>query len=287
MRPDVPTVRARVTAIEKAARPTPREDEDVSATIREILEAEGIDVIVDASDVRFTKRDSGFEVVPRDCAQPIAGTYLLIAVGRRPNSDDLGLEKAGVETDSRDYIVVDDELRTNVEHIWATGDCNRRGAFTQTSYNDFEIVAANIGVFDGVPRRVSDRVTTYALFIDPPLGRAGMTVDEVRKSGRKALLGKRPMTRVGRAIEKGEAQGSMKVAVDAETEQILGAAVLGVGGDEVIHAVLDIMSAKKSYTAIARTMHIHPPSVSWFRRCCRKCSRWADVGAVVALPLCG
>ncbi|MDT5017662.1 MAG: hypothetical protein QOD39_3822 [Mycobacterium sp.] len=249
---------ARVTVIEKGPRLTPREDEDVSATIKEILEAEGIDVIVEADGMRFTKRGSGFEVVPHDGAAPIAGTHLLVAVGRQPNTDDLGLDKAGVETDGRGYIVVDDELRTSVEHIWAMGDCNGRGAFTHTSYNDFEIVAANIGVFDGVRRRVSDRITTYALFIDPPLGRAGMTVDEVRKSGRKALVGKRPMTRVGRAVEKGETQGFMKVVVDAETEEILGAAILGVGGDEVIHSILDIMTARVPYTSISRTMHIHP-----------------------------
>ncbi len=247
---------ARVTVIEKGPRLTSREDEDVSATIKEILEAEGIDVVVDASDIRFAKRDNDFEVIPRDGAQPIAGTHLLIAVGRQPNTDDLGLEAAGVETDHRGYIVVDDQLRTNVEHIWAMGDCNGRGAFTHTSYNDFEIVAANL--LDDDPRRVSDRVTTYALYIDPPLGRAGMTVDEVRKSGRKALVGKRPMTRVGRAVEKGETQGFMKIVVDAETELILGAAILGVGGDEVIHSILDIMTAKEPYTAISRTMHIHP-----------------------------
>jgi pyruvate/2-oxoglutarate dehydrogenase complex dihydrolipoamide dehydrogenase (E3) component len=247
---------ARVTVIEKGPRLTSREDEDVSATIKEILEAEGIDVVVDANAIQFTKRDNGFEVIPRDGAEPITGSHLLVAVGRQPNTDDLGLEQAGVETDARGYIVVDDELRTNVEHIWAMGDCNGKGAFTHTSYNDFEIVAANL--LDNDPRRVSDRVTTYALYIDPPLGRAGMTVDQVRKSGRKALVGKRPMTRVGRAVEKGETQGFMKVVVDAETEEILGAAILGVGGDEVIHAILDVMSAKKPYTAISRTMHIHP-----------------------------
>ncbi|ORB68483.1 FAD-containing oxidoreductase [Mycolicibacterium tusciae] len=247
---------ARVTVIEKGPRLTSREDEDVSETIKEILEAEGIDVVVGASDIRFTKRDNGFEVTPREGAEPIAGTHLLMAVGRQPNTDDLGLEAAGVETDRRGYIVVDDQLRTNVEHIWAMGDCNGRGAFTHTSYNDFEIVAANL--LDDDPRRVSDRITTYALYIDPPLGRAGLTVDEVRKSGRKALVGKRPMTRVGRAVEKGETQGFMKVVVDAETEQILGATIFGVGGDEVIHSILDIMTAKKPYTAISRTMHIHP-----------------------------
>jgi pyruvate/2-oxoglutarate dehydrogenase complex dihydrolipoamide dehydrogenase (E3) component len=247
---------ARVTVIEKGPRLTSREDEDVSQTIRDILEAEGIDVVVGASAISFTKRDKGFEVTPGDGAEPVTGTHLLIAVGRQPNTDDLGLDKAGVETDGRGYIVVDDQLRTNVEHIWAMGDCNGRGAFTHTSYNDFEIVAANL--LDDDPRRVSDRVLTYALYIDPPLGRAGMTVEEVRKSGRKALVGKRPMTRVGRAVEKGETQGFMKVVVDAETEEILGAAILGVGGDEVVHAILDVMSAKKPYTAISRTMHIHP-----------------------------
>jgi pyruvate/2-oxoglutarate dehydrogenase complex dihydrolipoamide dehydrogenase (E3) component len=249
---------AKVTVIERGPRLTPREDEDVSAAIKEILEAEGIDVVLDASDIRFTKTDNGFEVSTREGAPPIAGTHLLVAVGRRPNTDELGLEAAGVQTDTRGYIVVDDELRTSIEHIWAMGDCNGRGAFTHTSYNDFEIVAGNIGVFDGVRRKVTDRVPTYALYIDPPLGRAGQTVAEVRKSGRKALVARRPMTRVGRAVEKGETQGFMQIVVDAETEEILGAAILGVGGDEVIHCILDIMTAHKPYTAISRTMHIHP-----------------------------
>ncbi|OBI74659.1 mercuric reductase [Mycolicibacterium fortuitum] len=247
---------ARVTVIEKGPRLTSREDEDVSATIAEILRAEGIEVVLNATDIRFTKQDSGFEVTPRDGADPIAGTHLLLAVGRMPNTDDLGLENAGVEVDRRGYIVVDDQLRTTAQHIWAMGDCNGKGAFTHTSYNDFEIVAANL--LDDDPRRVSDRVTTYALYIDPPLGRAGLTVDQVRKSGRKALVGKRPMTKVGRAVEKGETQGFMKVVVDAETEEILGAAILGVGGDEVVHSILDVMTAKLPYTAISRTMHIHP-----------------------------
>jgi pyruvate/2-oxoglutarate dehydrogenase complex dihydrolipoamide dehydrogenase (E3) component len=249
---------ARVTVIERGPRLASREDEDVSATVREILEAEGIDIVVGADDVRITKTVSvfgGFELTPRAGAEPIAGSHLLMAVGRRPNTDDLGLEAAGVQTD-RGYIVVDDQLKTNVDHIWAMGDCNGKGAFTHTSYNDFEIVAANL--LDNDPRRVSDRVTTYALYIDPPLGRAGMTVSQVRASGRKALVGKRPMTRVGRAVEKGETQGFMKVVVDAETDEILGAAILGVGGDEAIHAILDVMSAKAPYTTLSRTMHIHP-----------------------------
>jgi pyruvate/2-oxoglutarate dehydrogenase complex dihydrolipoamide dehydrogenase (E3) component len=249
---------AHVTVVEKAPRLVPREDEDVSATIREILESEGVAIRVDAGDVRFSRHHNGFQVIPRNGAQPIIGTHLPVAVGRRPDTDDLGLEMAGVETDAQGYIAVDDELRTNVGHIWAMGDCNGRGAFTHTAYNDFEIVAANAGLLDGVSRRVSDRVPAYALYVDPPLGRAGMTADEVRRSGRKALVGKRPMARVGRAIEKGETFGFMKVVVDTETEEILGAAILGVGGDEVVHAILDIMAAKQPYTAISRTMHIHP-----------------------------
>ena len=250
---------ARVTVVEKGPRLASREDEDVSATVRQILEAEGIDIVVGADDIRISNNDSafgGFELTPSAGAEPIAGSHLLMAVGRRPNTDDLGLEAAGVRTDGRGYIVVDDELKTNVGHIWAMGDCNGKGAFTHTSYNDFEIVAANL--LDNDPRRVSDRITTYALYIDPPLGRAGMTVDQVRASGRKALLGKRPMTRVGRAVEKGETQGFMKVVVDADTDEILGAAILGVGGDEAIHAILDVMSAKAPYTTLSRTMHIHP-----------------------------
>jgi pyruvate/2-oxoglutarate dehydrogenase complex dihydrolipoamide dehydrogenase (E3) component len=247
---------ARVSVIEKGPRLTAREDEDVSAAIKEILEAEGIGIHVGASSMQITKRGNGFDLHTGDGAAPVSGTHLLVATGRQPNTDDLGLDAAGVKTDVRGYVVVDDQLRTNVEHIWAMGDCNGKGAFTHTSYNDFEIVAANL--LDDDPRRVSDRVTTYALYTDPPLGRAGMTVDEVRKSGRKALVGKRPMTRVGRAVEKGETQGFMKVVVDADSEEILGAAILGVGGDEVVHAILDIMAAKKPYTAIARTMHIHP-----------------------------
>ncbi|WNG84616.1 FAD-containing oxidoreductase [Mycobacterium sp. ITM-2016-00316] len=247
---------ARVTVIERGPRLTSREDEDVSAAIRGILEAEGIEIHTGADDIRFTKLQNGFEVTTRSGAAPIVGSHALIAVGRVPNTDDLGLENAGVRTDGRGYIEVDDTLRTNVEHIWAMGDCNGKGAFTHTSYNDFEIVAANL--LDDDPRRVSDRVPTYALYIDPPLGRAGMTADEVRRSGRKALVGTRPMTRVGRAVEKGETQGFMKVVVDADTEEILGASILGVGGDEVVHAILDVMTAKLPYTAISRTMHIHP-----------------------------
>jgi pyruvate/2-oxoglutarate dehydrogenase complex dihydrolipoamide dehydrogenase (E3) component len=247
---------ARVTVVEKGPRLASREDPDVSEAIMSILQNEDIDVVVDADDVRITRHSNGFQVTARSGAAPISGSHLLLAVGRRPNTDDLGLQEAGVETDARGYITVDDQLKTNVDHIWAMGDCNGRGAFTHTSYNDFEIVAANL--LDGDSRRVSDRITAYALYIDPPLGRAGMTVDQVRASGRRALVGLRPMTRVGRAVEKGESQGFMKVVVDADTKQILGAAILGVGGDEAVHEILDVMSAQAPYTTLSRTMHIHP-----------------------------
>ena len=199
---------ARVSVVERGPRVTSREDEDVSATIQQILEAEGIDVHVGATGMRIVKHDNasgGFDLYPTEGAEPISGTHLLVATGRRPNTDDLGLDVAGIDTDARGYVVVDDQLRTNVDGVWAMGDCNGKGAFTHTSYNDFEIVAGNL--LDDDPRRVSDRVTTYALYIDPPLGRAGMSVEEVRKSGRKALVGKRPMTKVGRAVEKGETPG--------------------------------------------------------------------------------
>ena len=247
-----------VTIIEMAPRLIHREDEDVSAAIKEILEAEGIAVRLNAKCIAFSKR--GEETIARvDCTEgtpEVSGSHVLLAVGRRPNTDDLGLEKAGVATDARGYIVVDDQLRTSVPGIWALGDCNGKGAFTHTSYNDGEIASANL--LDNDPRRVSDRITAYALYVDPPLGRAGMTEAEVRKSGRKALIGKRPMTKVARAVEKGETQGFMKVIVDAETHAILGAAILGVGGDEVIHSILDVMYAKAPYTVIQRAVHIHP-----------------------------
>jgi pyruvate/2-oxoglutarate dehydrogenase complex dihydrolipoamide dehydrogenase (E3) component len=179
-----------------------------------------------------------------------------LAVGRRPNTDDLGLDRAGVATDAHGYITVDDQLRTNVEGIWALGDCNGRGAFTHTAYNDFEIVAGNL--LEGRSRRVSDRIPCYALFVDPPLGRVGMTEAQARSAGRKIRIGKRPMTRVARAVEKGESQGFMKVVVDDDTREILGAAILGVGGDEAVHGIIDTMSAKAPYTTLRDTMHIHP-----------------------------
>jgi pyruvate/2-oxoglutarate dehydrogenase complex dihydrolipoamide dehydrogenase (E3) component len=249
---------AEVTIIEKGPRLIAREDEDVTQGVHDILKKEGIGLELGAECMAVERR-GGDVVVKLDCAggvREVVGTHLLVAVGRVPNTDDLGLDRAGVKTDARGYIAVDDGLRASVPGIWAIGDCNGRGAFTHTSYNDYEIVADNL--LNGEHRSVRDRITAYGLFIDPPLGRAGMTDAEIRKSGRRALVGKRPMTRVGRAVEKGETQGFMKIAVDAETGAILGAAILGTGGDEVIHSILDVMYAKAPWTVIRRAMHIHP-----------------------------
>ncbi len=249
---------SRVTVIEMAPRLIGREDDDVSAAVREILENDGIDIRLNADCIGLARR-GGQVAVTANCepgVEEIVGSHVLLAVGRKPNTDDLGLEAAGVETDARGYIVVDDRLRTNVPGIWAMGDVNGRGAFTHTSYNDYEILAANM--FDNDSRRVSDRITAYGLFIDPPLGRVGMTETQVRESGRKALVGKMLMARVGRARERGETQGFMKVLIEARTDKILGAAILGIGGDEAIHSVLDVMYADAPYTAIQRAVHIHP-----------------------------
>ena len=247
-----------VTVVEMGPRLVRREDEDVSEAIRTILENEGIHIRLEAECIALEKRGNKV-AVNVDCSsgdKTVVGSHVLLAVGRVPNTDDLGLEKTGVALDQRGYIEVDDQLRTNVPGIYALGDCNGRGAFTHTAYNDYEIVAANL--LEGDSRRVSDRILAYALYIDPPLGRAGMTEAEVRKSGRKALLGKRPMARVGRAVEKDETQGFMKVLVDAETKEILGASLLGIECDEVIHSILDVMYARAPYTVIQRAMHIHP-----------------------------
>lgn len=249
---------ARVTVVEQAPRLVMREDEEVSAAIREILESEDITVRTSAKCIRLAPHGEGV-TVGVDCASgepEIAGSHVLLAVGRRPNTDDLGLDKAGVATDARGYIRVDDQLATNVPGIWALGDCNGRGAFTHTAYNDFEIVAANL--LDGEARHVSQRVPAYALYIDPPLGRAGISETEARARGRPLLVGRRPMTHVGRAVEKDETKGFMKVVVDAETSLILGAAILGTSGDEAIHGVLDVMNAGVPYQALQRAVPIHP-----------------------------
>jgi pyruvate/2-oxoglutarate dehydrogenase complex dihydrolipoamide dehydrogenase (E3) component len=249
---------SKVTVIEMAPRLVAREDADVSMGIADFLEAEGVALRLNATCLAAAKHADGV-AVRVECtegAPDVTGSHPLLATGRRPNTDDLGLDKAGVETDERGYIKVDDQLRTNVPGVFALGDCNGRGAFTHTAYNDFEIVAANL--FDGDDRKVSDRLTAYALYTDPPLGRCGMTETEVRKSGRPALIATMPMEDVSRAYEKGETNGFMKILVDRETRQFLGASFLGLNGDEVIHTVLDQMYAKIPYTVMQRAMHIHP-----------------------------
>jgi pyruvate/2-oxoglutarate dehydrogenase complex dihydrolipoamide dehydrogenase (E3) component len=247
-----------VTIIEKASRLVAHEDEDVSAAVLDILQREGITVRLGSECITLTPHAEGVSV-DVNCEKddsPSIGSHVLLAVGRTPNTQDLGLDKAGVHTDERGYILVDDQLRTNVEGIYALGDCNGKGAFTHTAYNDFEIVAANL--LDNDPRRVSDRIPCYALFMDPPLARIGLTESQVRAIGKPALIGTRPMTRVNRALEKGESLGFMKVLVDADTKKILGASLLGVGCDEAIHCLLDVMYANASYTTISRAVHIHP-----------------------------
>jgi pyruvate/2-oxoglutarate dehydrogenase complex dihydrolipoamide dehydrogenase (E3) component len=251
-----------VTIIEKGGRLIPREDVDVSLTIHHILEEEGIRVRLNAECIRVARTADGGVEVGLDCAdagsaqRTVRGSHLLLAVGRQPNTDDLDLDKAGIARDDRGYITVDERLQASVPGIYAMGDCNGRGAFTHTAYNDHEIVADNL--LAGADRKVGDRIMAYGLFIDPPLGRAGMTEVQVRESGRKALIGLRPMSRVNRAVEKGETDGFMKVLVDADSRQLLGAAVLGPGGDEVIHSLLDLMYAKAPYDVARQAVHIHP-----------------------------
>jgi pyruvate/2-oxoglutarate dehydrogenase complex dihydrolipoamide dehydrogenase (E3) component len=249
---------SRVTVIERSDKLLPREDDDVAAEIRAILEREGVAIRTGAECMALARRGERI-AVEMQCkeGEPLAaGSHVLLAVGRKPNTDDLGLAQAGIEVDERGHIKVDDQCRTSAEGVWALGECNGKGAFTHTSYNDYEIVAANL--FDDEPRRISDRIMTYALFIDPPLGRAGMTEAEAKKAGKKVLVGKMPMKHVGRAREAGETQGFMKVLVDAESKLLLGAAILGLNGDEVVHSLLDVMYAKRPYTTITHAVHIHP-----------------------------
>jgi pyruvate/2-oxoglutarate dehydrogenase complex dihydrolipoamide dehydrogenase (E3) component len=249
---------AKVTVIEMADRLIHREDPDISAGVQAILEAEDIHVRLSAECIRFEPRAKDICVIV-DCkiGEPqIVGSHVLLAVGRRPNTDDLGLEAAGIAVDKRGNIVVDDTLQTTAPGVWALGDCNGKGAFTHTAYNDFEIVAGNL--LDGEKRRVSDRITAYALFIDPPLGHVGLSETEARATGKRLLIGSRPMSQVGRAVEKSETLGFMKVVVDADTESILGAAILGTEGDEAIHGILDTMYAKTSYKTLQHAVHIHP-----------------------------
>jgi pyruvate/2-oxoglutarate dehydrogenase complex dihydrolipoamide dehydrogenase (E3) component len=249
---------AEVSVLETAPRLVPREDAEISAAIRGTLESEGVRIICAARDVVASPSPQGIELSlsSGDTHLALEGSHLLLATGRRPNTDDLGLERAGVAVDARGFIVVDEQLRSNVPGIWALGECNGHGAFTHTSYNDFEIVAANL--LDGENRTVNDRIAAYALYTDPPLGRAGMTETEARQSGHSVLVASMAMADVARAIEKGETAGLMKLVVDGDTRKILGAAILGTGGDEAIHCILDLMYAGASYTVLQRAMHIHP-----------------------------
>ena len=249
---------SRVTVVEQGDRLIAREDEDVSAGLQQVLEAEGITVRLKATCIGL-RRTPGGAAVSVDCTQgtpEIESTHVLLAVGRWPNTDDLGLEAAGLATDAGGFITTDDECRTSVPGVWALGDCNGRGAFTHTSYHDHEIVVANL--FDADRRRISDRIPCYALYTDPPVGRVGMTTREARTSGKRVLVGYRPMSKVSRAREMSETSGFMRALVDADTQQILGAVVFGVGGDEIVHSVLDIMYAHAPYTTISRAVHIHP-----------------------------
>lgn len=247
-----------VTVIEAAPRLLMREDEDVSRSVTEILTEEAIAVHVASNVIAVKKIGNGVNVKIESTGEAswITGTHILVAIGRRPNTDDLGLDKAGVAVDSRGFIQVDEMLQTNVPGIWAMGDCNGRGAFTHTSYNDFEIIAANI--LDNDRRTVTDRITAYALYTDPPLGRVGMTESEVRQTGRPALISTLAMEDVSRAYEKGETMGFMKILVDRDSELIVGASLLGLAGDEVVHTILDLMYARAPYTVLQRAMHIHP-----------------------------
>ncbi|MBD9389031.1 FAD-containing oxidoreductase [Agrobacterium sp. AGB01] len=245
---------ASVTILERGTRLASREDDDVSSAIADILQAEGIAVHTGVTGLSFRKTADDIAVTTN--SGTMNASHVLVATGRRPNTYDLGLEEAGVETDDKGFIVVDNSLSTNVSGIWALGDCNGRGAFTHTSYNDFEIVAANL--LDGGDRKLSDRILAYALYIDPPLGRVGMTERQARASGRQILVSTRPMSRVGRAVEKGETQGFMKLIADAETRQILGAAILGIEGDEAIHGIIDAMNARTPYPALQWSVPIHP-----------------------------
>ena len=249
---------SRVTVVGRAPRPIPKEDEDVSEVIADVFGKEGIDLRMAAECMQLERRGDGVAigVSCEDGPPDVEGTHILLAVGRVPNTHDLGLDEAGVEVDQRGYIQVDDRLRTTASGIWALGDCNGKGGFTHTSYNDYEIVTANL--FDDDPRRVSDRIACYGLFVDPPLGRIGMTEKAARASGRRVLVGKRLMENIGRAKERSETDGFIKVLVDADTSEILGAAILGIGGDEIVHTLLALMYAKAPYTVLARSVAIHP-----------------------------
>ena len=249
---------SRVTVVEMGPRVVAREDEDVSLEIQDFLRAEGIELRLGAQCISVQKEAEGLSVglTCEEGAPREHGTHLLLAVGRVPNTDDLGLDAAGITTDKRGYIEVDESLRTSNPQVWALGDCNGKGAFTHTAYNDYEIVADNL--LSNAGRKHTDRLPAYALYTDPPLGRVGMSEAEIRKSGLKALVGKRPMSRVARAVEKGETHGFLKIHVEQGSERILGAALLGTGADEAVHSLLDAVYSRIPYAEFQRHVRIHP-----------------------------
>ncbi|NLD54074.1 MAG: FAD-containing oxidoreductase [Burkholderiaceae bacterium] len=249
---------AQVTVVEKSPRVVAREDEDVSEAIEAFLRNEGIHLRCEATCIDVRRERDGLSVgVECGRGEPrVGGTHLLLAMGRTPNTDDLGLDAAGVERDSRGYIEVDEALRTSNPRVWALGDCNGKGAFTHTAYNDYEIVADNLLANAG--RKHTDRVPVYALFTDPPLGRVGMNAREIRKAGIDSQVGKIPMTRVARAREKGESEGFLKIHVERDSKRILGASLLGTGADEVVHSLLDAVYDRLPYPAFLQRMRIHP-----------------------------
>ena len=249
---------SRVTVVEMGPRIVAREDEDVSLEIQSFLRDEGIGLRLNAECISLRKEADGLSVglncnegEPRE-----HGSHVLLAVGRVPNTDDLGLDAAGISTDKRGYIGVDESLRTSNPQVWALGDCNGKGAFTHTAYNDYEIVADNL--LSNAGRKVSDRLPAYALYTDPPLGRVGLSEKEIRDRGIQALVGKRPMTRVARAVEKGETRGFLKIHVERGSQRILGAALLGTGADESVHSLLDAVYRGMPYTEFQRHVRIHP-----------------------------
>jgi pyruvate/2-oxoglutarate dehydrogenase complex dihydrolipoamide dehydrogenase (E3) component len=243
-----------VTILQRDERLLPNEDEDISDAVREILEAEGINVRTGAAPSRVAPGRKGVDITLQ--GEALEASHLLIAAGRQPNTDDLGLAEAGVKTDKRGFVEVDDQLRTSAEGVFALGDCNGRGAFTHTSFHDYQ-VARDALIGEG-KRRLSDRIPCHGVFLDPPLGRVGMNEREARATGKRLLKATMPMSRVGRAGERGETQGFMKALADAESGRLLGAAILGINGDEAIHCFADIMYAGADYRVLRDAVHIHP-----------------------------
>ncbi len=248
---------SKVTVIEQGPQIMGREDADIAQIALELMQAEGVTVLLKTKTLSVEPADDGVRVMVETGGQAHAvyGSHLLVAVGRRPNSDALNLDSAGIQTDARGYITVDDHLQTSASGVWALGDVNGRGAFTHTSWNDHEIVMDNL---EGGSRRLSDRITVYGVYVDPPLGRVGMNEQEARALGRRVLMGIKPMRDIARAKERDETVGLMKVLVDADSGLFLGAAIFGIGGDEIVHSIIDLMYARAPYTVMKNAVHVHP-----------------------------